>query len=271
MISVQDGHKIYIKKHANINVSKLFTHDFFNFLGIKGVSIHKVHNNITSEIMNDTSLPMPYRSETDKGIDIGNDVNESINNKVFTLPDPSIPHENEPITMKDFELTPIKGGGMLSNIGHFFSSFLTRTKTNIEDSVLKTYTDDANNNDIILEFDKLQYNNSIISLSEMGNKPITKTIYTLDILGGIDYLELENISKNLEKQMEFMEIMGVEIEYWNKENIYRIGDHYINFDTENIKRFISKEESMKGMNKLMEEIIGGEKRRIRGTREGRRK
>jgi hypothetical protein len=268
MLSLQDGNKLYVKKRLNINVSKLFTHDFFNYLGIQGVHIHKISESLESEIVIGASLPMPHSLDnTILESTIVNDVESTVNNDVFLLPDPSEPHENEAITLKDFELSPMKtGGGIVSNISQFFSRFLNRGSTNIKNSLLSTNYDDATNTDILIEFDPQYIKDEMKNLSEMEKKKQKKTICTLDILGGISYVELEYLSKSLDKQIEYMAFMNVEMNMWRKDSIYRIGNHFVNFDVEDIEDFTEKKYGKKKKTDFMRELIGVESIKIRGTR-----
>lgn len=279
---IKDGHKLIIPKRDSISVEKLFTHDFFAYLGLKNVHVRSVsQSSKESQIDVDTSVPIPHSVDPS---DMGSELEEDITatNNVLTLPDPSIKHVDNPITEKDFEIPPaidnntrsvdglIKGGGVLSSISNFFSSFLMKKSGSIETSMFKSTAEDS---DIEIVFDKAGLDGSVILLKDLKSTPMnsTKTIYAMDIFGGMEYVEYAALSNCLDRQMEYMEMMGIQLKTWRVDLIYKIGDHYINFDIENM------DAAEKGYNKGMREgkrdflkgEIGVEAIKIKGTREGR--
>jgi len=277
MINVQETHKyskIRLSRNPDINISKIFTKYFFSFVGIHDVEIHKIQHIERSKVY-DTSLSlsisMPHSSDSNNSYStkiLSNKVGEIVDNAV--LPDPGITHVDRPITMHDFEIPPAiqKGGGFFSGIGDFFSRFMYKNKKHdTSSSQIDVFGSNDNDNDIELLIKKRNYEDSLVSLSDMkSRKNNSVSIYELNILGGINYLELEQIFECLDKQLEYMRNIGLQIKKWRLEYIYKIGDGYVCLDVENIEKDMQKDnrEFKKELMNLLEMDTGIS--RISGTR-----
>lgn len=252
MINIQETHKyskIRLYRNPDINISKIFTKYFFSFIGIHDVEIHKIEHIDTSNIDDislSLSISMPHSTDSSNSSStkiLSNKIGEVIDNAV--LPDPGIPHVDRPITIHDFEIPPAiqKGGGFFSGIGDFFSRFMYKNKNaDKSSSQIDVFGSNDNDNDIELVIKKRNHEDSLVSLSLMKSRKNTSvSIYELKTLGGIEYLELEKILECLDKQLEYMRNIGLQIKMWRLEYIYKISDGYVCLDVENIEKDMQKD------------------------------
>ena len=108
-------------------------------------------------------------------------------------------------------------------------------------SQIDLFTSDDNDIEIVVK--KGRHADNVISLSDMKlRKKEDTSIYELNILGGIDYLELEKMFVCLDKQIEYMENLGLQIKIWRLEYIYRIEDGYVCLDVENIEKYTQRDD-----------------------------
>ena len=274
MINIQETHKyskIRLSRNPDINISKIFTKYFFSFVGIHDVEIHKIEHTETSKVddtSSSSSISIPHSSNSSSTKTLSNKVGEIVDNAV--LPDPGIPHVDRPITMHDFEIPPAiqKGGGFFSAIGDFFSRFMYKNKNaDTSSSQIDVFGSNDNDNDIELVIKKRNHEDSLVSLSDMkSRKNNSVSIYELNILGGIDYLELEKMFECLDRQIEYMVNIGLQIKMWRLEYIYKIGDGYVCLDVENIEKDTQRNnrEFKKELTNLLE--MDTDISRIAGTR-----
>jgi len=270
------ANKIYLSMSDKIDISKLFTREFFVFTGIDDVHIHKIaRSTISFDLSNKPSTDAVDTLNTSDG-SIANSI--AISRDTFKLPEPGVQHRDLPFTKpSDFEIQrPIepeqimKGRGILNDIGSFFSGFLYRTsKPTSQTHPLKP--DAINNNDLEITFGK----NVIVSLLSMPPSASNiDSIYRLNILGGIEYSDLETLSLCIDRQNEYMEKMGVQINKWRLDHVYKINDKYVCFDVENISEIDDSGNGNSSMNdrkkEFMNMIIGDEYSKLKGTREGMR-
>jgi hypothetical protein len=280
--NTRSGNKLKLSRSDKIDISKLFTREFFDFMGIDDVHIHKVAVPVLSVETFDLKPSSDVVQDDSRNRDPSSPALVGV--ETFTMPEPSSQHADIPLTKaSDFEIQrPIepgqimKGGGMLNDIGSFFSSFLYRTsKPTTNHHPLKP--DAMNNPGLELTFGKgaTLHSHAIIPLSSI--KPDTskvESIYRLNILGGIEYSDLETLSLCIDRQNEYMEKMGLQINAWRLDYVYKIHDTYVCFDVENISEIDDIGNSDKSMNdrkkEFMNMIIGDEYSKLKGTREGMR-
>ena len=282
MSIIREGNKIRITKRTDINLSKLFTKNFFVSLGMHPDEVIVRRLNAHNTLSVDLTLPsIDNIDNIEKKVD---DVRIPDNNntvikdlpdiqyKDFVLPDPANKHIDQPITMSDFEIPrPIKGGSgnFLSTMGNFFSGFLYKSKLH-DDHPLKTSVDDLTNTDLEVIFKPKHRLFLTLSLADMEKNKgdVSPNIFQIPILGGVEYKDLEALSSCLDKQIEYMDAMGVQITEWRKEYIYKIGDVYVCMDVSKIQdKTQDISEVLKIKKELMRGIIGLESPKLRGLRE----